>query len=49
MRTFLDTLIFAAGFGMCWFAKDAILRIVTGTESLVRSLEAKVVLLKGKL
>jgi hypothetical protein len=49
MRTFLDTLAFAAGFGVCWLTKDAVVRFVTGTEGVVRSLEAKVALLKGKL
>lgn len=49
MDTFLHAVLFAGGFGACWFAKDAIVRSVRGTEGLVRSLEAKLALLKARL
>ena len=29
MRTILDILLFAAGFGACWFCKEPVLRFVT--------------------
>lgn len=49
MRTFIDALVFATGFGACWYAKDVIVRVVAGTEGLVRSLEAWFAHLKAKL
>ena len=48
MRTVLDVVIFAAGFGACWLCKDALLRLVTGTDALIKSLEAKLAVLRGK-
>jgi len=49
MWTFLDVFIFAAGFATCWFAKDKITQLLTGTDAFVRSLEAKVAALKAVL
>jgi hypothetical protein len=48
MRTIPDILLFAAGFAACWFCKDPVLRLVTGTETLIKSLEAKLAVLRGK-
>lgn len=48
MRTILDILLFAAGFGTCWFCKDPVLRFVTGTDTLMKSLEARLAALRGK-
>jgi hypothetical protein len=48
MRTIFDIVIFATGFGACWLCKDAVVRLVTGTESLINSLEAKLAILRGK-
>ncbi|MGY3513129.1 hypothetical protein [Bradyrhizobium lupini] len=47
MRTILTILLFAAGFGTCWFCKDPVLRFVTGTDSLIKSLEARLAALRG--
>jgi hypothetical protein len=48
MRTMLDIILFAAGFGACWFCKDPVLRFVTGTDTLIRSLEARLAVLRAK-
>lgn len=37
----------AAGFASCWFAKDKIIMLVTGTETLIRKLEAKAAALRA--
>lgn len=49
MWTFLDALVFTAGFAVCWFAKDRITLLFTGTEAFVKSLEAKAAALKAAL
>jgi hypothetical protein len=48
MRTILDILLFAAGFGACWFCKDPVLQFVTGTDTLITSLEARLSTLRDK-
>jgi hypothetical protein len=49
MWTALDIVIFAAGFGTCWFAKDWISRVVTGTDAFIKTLEAKAAALRAAL
>ena len=49
MTIFLICLGFAAGFAACWFAKDRLIALVTGTANLARSLEAKAAALRAKL
>ena len=49
MTSFLVCLSFAAGFAGCWFAKDKITILVTGTEAFVRSTEARLAKLKAAL
>ena len=49
MRTLFDVIIFAAGFGACWFSKDSVVRLATGSEAFIRSLEAMIAELKGKI
>ncbi|MBR0780468.1 hypothetical protein [Bradyrhizobium iriomotense] len=49
MWTIFDIILFAAGFAMCWFCKDTILRSVTGTDTLIKSLELKLAALRTKL
>ena len=49
MWTFMDALVFAAGFATCWFAKDRITLLLTGTEAFAKSLEAKAAALKAAL
>jgi hypothetical protein len=49
MWTMFDVLIFIAGFTACWFSKDKIAQLVTGTDAFVKSLEAKVAALKAAL
>jgi len=49
MQTIFDVIVFAAGFGACWFCKDALLRFVTSTEAQVKSLETKLALLRATL
>ena len=48
MRTILDIVFFTAGFGVCWLCKDALLRFVTGTDALIKSLEEKLAVLRAK-
>jgi hypothetical protein len=52
MRTMLDIIFFiiffGAGFAACWFCKDPIVRLVTGTEALIASLEVKLAALRAK-
>lgn len=49
MWTFVDLLVFAAGFAACWFAKDKIIQMVAGTEAFAKALEAKAAALKALL
>jgi hypothetical protein len=49
MWTFLDAVVFAAGFTACWFAKDRITLLLAGTEAFIKSLEAKAAALKAVL
>lgn len=49
MTLFLNSLVFAGGFAFCWFAKDKITVLVTGTESFIKALEAKAAVLKAAL
>lgn len=37
------------GFALCWFAKDRITMLVTGTDAFIRKLEAKAAALKAVL
>jgi hypothetical protein len=49
MTLFIAFITTAAGFALCWFAKDKIIVLFTGTESLVKTLEAKAAALKAVL
>jgi len=49
MWTLFSALIFASGFAACWMSKDAVTRLVTGSEAFVKSLEGKIAALKEKL
>jgi hypothetical protein len=49
MMLFIASVSAASGFALCWFAKDKITVLVTGTESFVRTLEAKAAALKAAL
>lgn len=49
MTPFLASIPFAAGFALCWFAKDRITVLVTGAESFIKALEAKAAALKAAL
>jgi hypothetical protein len=49
MTLFVASVSAASGFALCWFAKDKITVLVTGTESFVRTLEAKAAALKAVL
>ena len=48
MRTMLDIILFATGFASCWLCKDPILRLVTGTDALIKSLGARLAVLRTK-
>ncbi|WP_456624302.1 MULTISPECIES: hypothetical protein [unclassified Bradyrhizobium] len=48
MTTTLDIILFAAGFGACWLCKDSLLRLVTGTDALIKTLEARLAALRAK-
>ena len=49
MSTAVDVIVFSAGFAACWFAKDKIVQIVTGTDAFITALEAKAAALKAAL
>ena len=49
MTIFLSAISFAAGFALCWLAKDKITVFVAGTESFIKALEAKADALKAAL
>jgi hypothetical protein len=49
MTLFIAFIAAAAGFALCWFAKDRITVLVTGTESFIKALEAKAAVLKAVL
>lgn len=48
MRTNLDTFVFAAGFAACWFCRDPFLGLVSGANTLMTSLKARLAVLRGK-
>ncbi|WP_339034895.1 hypothetical protein WHZ78_24065 [Bradyrhizobium symbiodeficiens] len=48
MRTMLDIILFAAGFGVSWYCKDPVLRLATGIDALIKSLEARLAVLRGR-
>lgn len=48
MRMILDILFFAAGVAACWYCKDLVLRLVAGSDTLIRSLEARLAVLRAK-
>jgi len=48
MRTMLHIILFAAGFGVCWYCKDPMIRLVTRIDALIKSLEARLAVLRGK-
>ena len=45
----VDILLFAAGFNTCWFTKDWITRVVTGTDVFIKALESKAAALRAAL
>ena len=47
MWSLFDVLAFTAGFAACWFVKDRITVLFTGTEAFIKSLEAKAAALKA--
>ena len=49
MTPFTAFIAAAAGFALCWFAKDKITVLMTGTESFIKALEAKAAALKAVL
>jgi hypothetical protein len=49
MSTVFDIAAFMTGFAACWFAKDKITQLVTGTEAFIKALEAKASALKAAL
>lgn len=49
MQTIFDLVVFAAGFGACWLCKDTLLRLLTGTEAQVKSLETRLAALRAML
>jgi len=49
MWTLVDVIAFVGGFAVCWFAKDQIIRFVTGTDAFIKALEAKAAALKAIL
>lgn len=49
MTLFVAFIAAAAGFMLCWFMKDKITVFFTGTEALIKTLEAKAAALKAVL
>lgn len=47
MTAFVAAIAAAAGFALCWFAKDKLMVMVTGTEAFIAKLEAKATALKA--
>lgn len=48
MWTVFDIILFAAGFAACWFCKDPVLRLIAGTDAVIKSLEVKLAALRAK-
>jgi hypothetical protein len=49
MWTVFDAVVFVAGFAACWFTKDRIAQLVSGTDAFIKALEAKAAALKAML
>lgn len=49
MWTIFDIATFVVGFAVCWFAKDKIIQLISGTDAFVKALEAKAAALKAAL
>jgi len=49
MTLFTAFIAAASGFALCWFAKDNISVLMTGTELFIRTLEARAAALKAGL
>lgn len=49
MSILIAITVFAGGFAACWFAKDAIIKAVTGTKAFVNALETKAAALRALL
>jgi hypothetical protein len=49
MWTLFDGIIFSAGFAVCWFLKDRIARVVIGSETFAKALEAKAAALRAAI
>lgn len=49
MTTFLNIIVFIAGFAACWCTKDVVTKAVTGTEAFIKMLESKAATLKAVL
>ena len=49
MPIILNFIVFVAGFGACWYTKDAVTKAVTGTEAFINMLEANAAALKAVL
>lgn len=48
MRAVFDIILFAAGFATCWFCKEPVLGLVSGTDALIKSLEIKLAAPRAK-
>jgi len=49
MWTLFDGFVFAAGFAVCWLLKDGIARLVVGSETFAKALEAKAAALRAAI
>jgi hypothetical protein len=49
MDIFLGSLCIVFGYALCWFTKDNVVMMATGTENYAKRLEAQVAALKAKL
>ena len=49
MMLFTAFIAAVGGFALCWFSKDRITVLLTGTESFIKTLEAKAAALKAAL
>jgi hypothetical protein len=49
MTLFVAFIAATAGFALCWFAKDRIIVLFTGTESFIKALEVKATALRAVL
>lgn len=49
MKWFVDAIMVSGGYAACWFTKDAVTKVVVGTEAFAASVQAKATALKAAI